>query len=931
MATYKWAVSEDISTTRRWPRLYLAVILFAALYYYHAGSGTFQLASSHPLDPETLAKREHILAQCKYIKAPAGPPSGFHNRQQSDRYAPGTKPTLITNATIWTARQNGTEVVNGDLLLHEGMIKAVGKVPLHLSQNLQLDVIDVHGAWVTPGLVDLHSHLGVFSTPFLSGARDGNSVKGPILPWLRSLDGLNTHDAAYELARSGGVTSAQILPGSANLIGGQGFIIKLRETKERSPTSMLVEPPFTLNGTHFDHDLTPRWRHMKHACGENPSRDYSMTRMDSAWNFRSAYESARKIRDAQDRFCSKAEAGAWSDLGDFPEDLQWEALVDVLRGKVKLSVHCYEAVDLDMMVRLTEEFQFHLASFHHAAETYLVPDLLKSTWGGPPTVALWASNFFRSKREVYRASEFAPRILASHGIPVVLKSDHPVLNSRYLLNEAALAHYYGLPYNVALLAVTATPADTLGLGHRLGRIQEGYDADVVVWDSHPLSLGATPQQVFIDGIPQFELPHVSAKPPFLQYLPNPPNFDKEAASVLNYNGLPPLTPKSVEHAVFINVDSIYTRSEGSLAVQERPEVVVTRRGKIVCAGAHSACSPHMNEVRDEVVVIDLEGGTIVPGLTTYGTPIGLTEISAEPSTNDGLVYNPLAGDPPAIIGNNLIRANDGLQFEGRNMLLAYRGGVTAGVVAPEGDFIQGVSTAFSLGATNVLHNATIESDVALHVKITMKSAQSVSSQIAALRNLLFGNDGSAIVQRVRDGHSTLVVDVNSADIMATLLRLKAEYETRTTKTLRLTFAGAQESHLLANEIASAGVSVIATRPKPFPFTWDTRRILPGPPLTADSLVPVLLAAGVNVGVGLVDANQARDLRFEVSRVVLSSNENIDLITALELVTTNLERALGIHGNMPQDLVAYPGGHVFGFGGKAAAVISEQLGRVDLFA
>lgn len=168
MATDKWTV-QDISTTRRWPRLYLAVVLFAALHYYHAGSGIFQLTSSHLLDPETLAKREHILAQCKYIKTPAGPPSDFHSRQQSDRYVPGTKPTLITNATIWTAGQNGTEVINGNLLLHEGMIKAVGKVPLHLSQDLQLDVIDVHGAWVTPGLVDLHSHLGVFSTPLLSG------------------------------------------------------------------------------------------------------------------------------------------------------------------------------------------------------------------------------------------------------------------------------------------------------------------------------------------------------------------------------------------------------------------------------------------------------------------------------------------------------------------------------------------------------------------------------------------------------------------------------------------------------------------------------------------------------------------------------------------------------------------------------------------
>ena len=169
MATYKWTVSEDISTIRRWSRLCLAIALIAALYYYHVGSTTFSFPGSHPLDPATLARREHILSKCKYIKASAGPPPDFHSRQQSDRYVPGTKPTLITNATIWTAGQNGTEVVYGDVLLHDGIIKAVGKVPLHLSQDLQLNVIDAHGAWVTPGLVDLHSHLGIFSFPALSG------------------------------------------------------------------------------------------------------------------------------------------------------------------------------------------------------------------------------------------------------------------------------------------------------------------------------------------------------------------------------------------------------------------------------------------------------------------------------------------------------------------------------------------------------------------------------------------------------------------------------------------------------------------------------------------------------------------------------------------------------------------------------------------
>ncbi|KIJ59733.1 hypothetical protein HYDPIDRAFT_32949 [Hydnomerulius pinastri MD-312] len=917
--SYKWAGHAE-TPSRRWSRLYLLVVAFTALYF--SGRTSLQVLGSRPSASE-LVKREHILDQCRYIKTPAGPPADFHARQESDRFVPGTKPVLIKNATIWTSGQNGTEVVEGDLLLHKGLIKAVGDVPLKLLQGLQLEVVDAYGAWVTPGIVDIHSHLGVYS------ASDGNSVKAPILPWLRSLDGLNTHDAAYELTRSGGVTTAQILPGSANNIGGQAFVMKLRETKERSPTSMLVEPPYTLNGSHFDHDLPPRWRHMKHACGENPSGVYSMTRMDTGWNFRQAYDTARQIRDKQDSFCAKAEAGAWAELGDasFPEDLQWEALVDVLRGRVKLAVHCYEAVDLDGIVRLTNEFKFPVASFHHAGETYLVPDLIKKTWGGAPTVALFAANF-RKKREAYRGSEFAPRVLTSHGIPVAMKSDHPVVNSRYLLHEAAQVHYYGLESNVALLSVTATPANAMGLGHRLGRIQEGYDADVVIWDSHPLSLGSVPQQVFIDGIPQLTSPHVSAKPSSFQSPPNTPNFDKEAADAFAYEGLPPLDARPIKRAIFVNVDSMYTRSEGDLAVQERPDVVVVQDGKVICSG-RAMCSGYLSDKYAEV--IDLKGGSIVPGLTTYGTPLGLVEIRLEPSTNDGSVLNPLAKDPPAVLGDGLIRAVDGLQFEGRNTLLAYRGGVTAAVTAPSGSFVQGVSTAFSLGAPNILQSGSIQSDVAVHVAITKNSAQSVSTQIAALRQLLLGHGGDEMLSRVREGTATLVVDVNSADIMASLLRLKAEYEKVSGKTLKLTFAGAIESHLIAKEIAQAGVSVIVTQPKPYPDTWDQRRILAGPPLTADSQVTALLAAGVNVGVGLVDEYEARNLRWEVARLALSSDGGINRTTALALATTNLEKALGIHhGDMPDDLVAYAGGDVFDFEGKVVAAISAQLGRTDVF-
>lgn len=201
----------------------------------------------------TTVHRSQLQAICKSIRTPAGPPQSFNTaaRTVNDRFVPGTPPVLLRNAKIWTGARNGTEIVYGDVLLDRGLVVAVGYIPPSLldgvrqSSRSEVRVEDVGGAWITPGLVDLHSHLGVFSAPALSGkschfllsivylcwrlitfegASDGNSHNAPILPWLRSIDGLNTHDEAYELAIAGGVTTAQILPGSANNIG-QAFCL----------------------------------------------------------------------------------------------------------------------------------------------------------------------------------------------------------------------------------------------------------------------------------------------------------------------------------------------------------------------------------------------------------------------------------------------------------------------------------------------------------------------------------------------------------------------------------------------------------------------------------------------------------------------------------------------------------------------------------
>ncbi|GJE95451.1 carbohydrate esterase family 9 protein [Phanerochaete sordida] len=898
-----------------------------------------QVGSQAPIQVPIHA--EQILDKCRLLNVKPGPPEDFNLRKSSDRFVPGTKPTLIKNATIWTGRLNGLEILEGDILLQNGLVKSVGVLDDTSLANLRAEdlvEIDANGAWVSPGIVDMHSHLAVDSSPALRGSNDGNSRHGPVLPWLRALDGMNTHDDAYRLSISGGVTTALVLPGSANAIGGQGILIKLRPTAERSPTSMLLENPYSTNTSEYDPHKYFRFRQMKHACGENPDRVYSGTRMDTTWAFRQAYNKAREIKIAQDEYCSKALNGKWSGLAaEFPEEYQWEALVDVLRGRVKVHNHCYETVDLDDMVRITNEFEFHIAAFHHAHETYLVPETLKAAYGGPPAIAMFATNA-RYKRESYRGSEFAPRILANNSLQVVMKSDHPVLDSRFLLYEAQQAHYFGLDANLALLSITGTPAQIIGQDHRVGFIQKGYDADIVLWDSHPLALGATPQQVWIDGIAQIATPHVHQKPEQLQHAPRTPNFDKEAQQTLQYDGLPPLLPEHSDKSVvvFTNVSEVLTKSAHEISVRfsarPRTGMVVVEAGEIVCAGPEAACGAVK---REGARFIDLQGGTISPGLLSFGSPLGLQEIQGEASTADGYVLDPLLVDSPKIVGGErtVIHAIDGLQFTTRDALLAYRSGVTAGVVAPKAaGFFAGVSTAFSTGALHSLEKgAILQKDAALHVSIFHGGFPGVSTQIAALRRLLKGHGKGALgdwFERVVDGEVPLVIDVHNADAIAALIRLKEEVEEELDAELKFVFAGATEAHLLAKEIAKAGAGVIIAPSRPFPHSWEQRRILPGPPLSEQNSVAALRAENVTVALGISGAWQARSTRFDIGWAELETGGSFDKHAALALATVNLEKLLGVtRGN--EDLVATVGGDLLDFSSKVAAIISPGRGLVDI--
>ncbi|KAJ7284154.1 carbohydrate esterase family 9 protein [Mycena rebaudengoi] len=925
---------------------------------------------SIPVSQRVPYNAQEILDNCRAIKAAAGPPALFAKREISDRFEPGTNSTLITNATLLTGKGNDTRVEKGDLYLHNGLIKAIGSLSRQILQsNANLTVINAMEAWVTPGLVDLHTHMGLESAPFMAGTSDVDSKHGPILPWLRSIDGLNTYDDSFQLAISGGVTSAQVVPRSTNNIGGQAFIMKFRKTSEGSPLSMLVEPPYNLNGSSMHLSSTVPWRHLHQACGEMSSR-YG-NRPDAMWALRSAYSEAREIVAAQDMYCAKAETGLWDSLGKFPESQQWEMLVDVLRGRVKhwlsrFPVCVTAPVDIDALVRLTNEFKFPVASLQDASEAWLIPGLLNRTTSFDILFKLFNLEINSDSSASYRGSEFAPRVLSDAGISVVMKSAHPVINSRYLLQEAQQAHYFGLPPYLALASVTSVPAAAAGLDHRLGGLHEGADADVVLWDSNPLRQGATPLYVWIDGAQQIPLPARSGRDGTVEagvgkegeewsQIPAVPDWGKERKQAIEWEGLPPLAGRKQSGKVVLkNVREVWNRGPNGeiLEAYSAPELVdvIVANGKIICVGKDNICLVDGMAPDD---FVDLHGGSVSPGLMAFGSSLGLEEIPGESSTGDGSLFDAFTENVPRILNDPgaISSAMDALMFGTRNALNAHRAGVTIGTASltkrspGSATVLSGISTTFRTGSSHAMEKGAIgQASTALHVAIhrpypvSMAGSQnhqvSVSTQIAGLRRLLYGwgdrdTETGIWFKKAAEGVVPLVIEVQSADIMATLLILKAEVENQLGSRMRMVFSGAAEAHILAKEIGRAGVGVILDT-KPVVGVWDERRTLPGRPLTNDTTLVALHREGVKVGLRCREAQHAANMRFDLTWAMLAANGHIDKQEAYALLSTNLEELLGVTvDDGGGDLVAYAGGSIFEMSSKVVAILSTQRGEVDI--
>ncbi len=411
--------------------------------------------------------------------------------------------TVYRNARIHTV--SGSVIESGTLVVTDGRIVDVGasdKVAIPVGAK----VIDVAGKVIIPGLVDSHSHLGVYSRPAVNANSDGNEVTDPITSIVRALDSLNPFDPGIRMANAGGITTANIMPGSANVIGGQTIYVKLRGY---SPEQMWFETPHVLGG-------------LKMANGENPKKAYGgkgkapSTRMKVAALQRAELVKAQEYLAKWDKYRQKlAEFDAKKADDKKPESkedvaspptppersLSLEPLAEVLQKKRTVHFHTHRADDILTVLRLRREFDFDLV-IQHGTESYKVLDEIAKA--GVP-ISLTIPDSPGGKAEVVGFIEECAAELTKAGIKVHVNTDDPVTESRFLLRTAAVTVRGGLSTDDALKAITLYPAQALKLDHRVGSLEKGKDADFVVLSGEPFSVYSRVLETYIDGKRVFAL------------------------------------------------------------------------------------------------------------------------------------------------------------------------------------------------------------------------------------------------------------------------------------------------------------------------------------------------------------------------------------------------------------------------------------------
>lgn len=380
----------------------------------------------------------------------------------------------IVNATLLTITDGTIE--KGTVLIENGRIKGVGA---RLKLPPGTEILDATGKVVSPGLINPHSHTGIYPLLGLSGNVDLSETEGDVHADLRSEDAVNTDDLEIPRAVSGGVTTIQVLPGSDNNIGGFTTVLRLNGAQSIDDAKFPGAPPG-----------------MKWAWGENPKVEHEGKGGHPTTLMGEAAIVRQRLYDAQQY---AARWKAWEEgehKGLSPaRNLQLEGLAEVLAGKVRVHVHAYQTDQIEELFKIADEFHFHIAAIHHALEAYMIaPELARRNI----SVVTFA-DYWGYKVEAWNAIPQNAYILWKNGVTVSMHTDSPVMEDRDYRLQGAILRHYGMPEDVALQMLTINPAKILGIDDRVGSIAVGKEADLVVWSGDPLELSSQAELVYIAG------------------------------------------------------------------------------------------------------------------------------------------------------------------------------------------------------------------------------------------------------------------------------------------------------------------------------------------------------------------------------------------------------------------------------------------------
>ncbi len=797
--------------------------------------------------------------------------------------------TVFTNATIYTGTDE-KPLENASLVVRDGKIETVmvGQ-PLLAGAT----IIDLKGATIIPGLVDTHSHIGIYPKPSVPAHADGNEMSGPVQPGIRAIDAIWPDDPGIRMALAGGITTANIMPGSGNVIGGQTLYVKLRgnTVEDMRVTGKLADGAEVLGG-------------LKMANGENP-KGYGRLRQQAPFT-------RMKIAALQrEQFVKAREYKAKKDAKEkFDTDLGMETLVEVLERKRTVHFHCHRADDLITAIRISEEFNFELV-LQHATEGYRIAEILAKK---KIPVSLTLIDSPGGKAETIGLLEENAAILDKAGVPVCINTDDFITESRFLLRTGSLALRGGMSETATLKALTLTPAKVMHLDHRVGSLEKGKDADFVVLSGAPFSVYTKVQQTWIDGKKVFDATNADQKPyrdggyalPRGNKVPTV-DFTKPLTTIETPADIPTTREALKPGLLYIVAGRIHT---GTGKVIEKGAIVV-EDGKIKAIGT----AAELKRPFGAQVILSKE---VTPGLIDPGTVAGLSgawNIAAdqdqdEPSDPNQADLRVMDGFNPTEPLFEFLKANGVTTVHttpGRVNVIAGTTGVfrCQGATAEASALNTSFAVWVNLGETPKeafkAKGPGTRMAVAGLVRKAFADAQTYSTKRKADPEKTPKNPKSEALLPALEGKMPVVFAAHRADDIRTALRIAEEFK------LKPMIALGSEAYLLVDELAKQKVPVIVhpTMQRPS-SSMETQNTLLGN-------AAILKGKGVPVVIGTSFEGYVPKMRNLRSEAAVAAANGLGHAGALQAVTSDAAKLLGIdkdYGSLEvgkvADIVLYDG-------------------------